>query len=215
MEAVMYIVTKKNDSSFLMHHGIQGMHWGIRRFQNNDGSLTSAGRARYGTSGEAKNIKERLTGLDQESANAQYDYKYNEVKRQKYSDKASKARLKGKSEKASKFEERAKQHESERDIAERRLKGIDKNINSIIDSALRDGYDVKMTKIARQADSQASKMIRNQILFGPIGNASYMIAQQRSFKKAGQGGSFSEGFKYDVKPGAGMVTIDDHRKVRL
>ena len=26
----------------LMHHGIKGMHWGIRRFQNYDGSLTKA-----------------------------------------------------------------------------------------------------------------------------------------------------------------------------
>lgn len=31
----------------LQHHGIKGMKWGIRRFQNTDGSLTSAGRKRY------------------------------------------------------------------------------------------------------------------------------------------------------------------------
>ena len=32
----------------LYHWGIRGMKWGIRRFQNKDGSLTSAGRKRYG-----------------------------------------------------------------------------------------------------------------------------------------------------------------------
>lgn len=32
----------------LMHFGIKGMHWGQRRFQNDDGSLTPAGEARYG-----------------------------------------------------------------------------------------------------------------------------------------------------------------------
>lgn len=30
----------------LYHHGILGMKWGIRRYQNKDGSLTSAGRLR-------------------------------------------------------------------------------------------------------------------------------------------------------------------------
>lgn len=31
----------------LYHHGIKGQRWGIRRFQNKDGSLTKAGKERY------------------------------------------------------------------------------------------------------------------------------------------------------------------------
>lgn len=38
---------------YISHHGIKGQKWGIRRFQNEDGSLTSAGRSRYG-SGEGR-----------------------------------------------------------------------------------------------------------------------------------------------------------------
>ena len=38
-------------SSELYHHGIMGMKWGVRRYQNEDGSYTAAGRARYGVSG--------------------------------------------------------------------------------------------------------------------------------------------------------------------
>ena len=33
---------------YLQHHGIKGQKWGVRRFQNEDGSLTAAGRERYG-----------------------------------------------------------------------------------------------------------------------------------------------------------------------
>ena len=36
----------------LTHHGIKGMKWGVRRFQNADGSLTAAGRKRYATPDE-------------------------------------------------------------------------------------------------------------------------------------------------------------------
>lgn len=36
-------------SSELTHHGIKGQKWGVRRYQNPDGTLTDAGRKRYGT----------------------------------------------------------------------------------------------------------------------------------------------------------------------
>ena len=38
--------------SYLAHYGILGQKWGLRRYQNSDGSLTSAGKSRYGESGD-------------------------------------------------------------------------------------------------------------------------------------------------------------------
>lgn len=37
-----------NDENELEHFGIKGMKWGIRRYQNADGTLTDAGKQRYG-----------------------------------------------------------------------------------------------------------------------------------------------------------------------
>ncbi len=34
---------------YLAHHGIKGQHWGVRRFENENGTLTPAGKKRYET----------------------------------------------------------------------------------------------------------------------------------------------------------------------
>lgn len=47
--------------SELKHHGIKGQKWGVRRFQNSDGSLTAAGRKRYG----AEDYKNTLNKVKQ------------------------------------------------------------------------------------------------------------------------------------------------------
>lgn len=44
---------------YLMHHGVLGQKWGVRRFQNADGSLTAAGKQKL-----SKYKEKELKGLD-------------------------------------------------------------------------------------------------------------------------------------------------------
>lgn len=42
------------ENNELQHWGIKGQKWGVRRFQNEDGSLTAEGRKRYGKGSETE-----------------------------------------------------------------------------------------------------------------------------------------------------------------
>lgn len=50
-------IDELNEIDELEHHGIPGMKWGIRRYQNKDGTLTAKGKKRY--SAEMEKLKER------------------------------------------------------------------------------------------------------------------------------------------------------------
>ena len=45
---IYYIAGMAYDSNYLEHYGIKGQKWGVRRFQNPDGTRTEAGKERYG-----------------------------------------------------------------------------------------------------------------------------------------------------------------------
>lgn len=66
-----YQATERVDA-FFAHHGIKGQKWGMRRFQNADGSLTEDGKKRY-LKGDGRQVSEKkeLTGY-QRSLSAKF-----------------------------------------------------------------------------------------------------------------------------------------------
>ena len=52
-------MTQMTPNNFIMHYGIKGMKWGIRRYQNEDGTLTEAGKKRANREARKEIIKER------------------------------------------------------------------------------------------------------------------------------------------------------------
>lgn len=74
-EMTVYICERSNK---LQHHGIKGQKWGVRRFQNKDGSLTPAGKKRYADDIviEKGTIQRHISGQKNLSLNESETYLY-------------------------------------------------------------------------------------------------------------------------------------------
>lgn len=68
-------------SDELMHFGIKGMKWGVRRYQNKDGTLTAEGKRKYGVKSvdEWKSTKKKMRSRKSE-LNTKASKKYDLVK---------------------------------------------------------------------------------------------------------------------------------------
>lgn len=55
-----YYAQEHDENESLTHHGIKGQHWGVRRYQNTDGSLTPEGRRHWGIGDKIRSAKESI-----------------------------------------------------------------------------------------------------------------------------------------------------------
>lgn len=145
------MIKMEEKTNYLVHHGIQGQRWGVRRYQNSDGSLTPAGRNRYGVLESAqknlldrvstlqgKHIKNTKNILSEQSKKSKQQLKY-----RKYSKKVDKY-----SAKASRIEDKAKRlWKKEGDS--KRVQRLDAKVEK---------YDKKYVKYEKKADKHLNKL---------------------------------------------------------
>lgn len=190
----------------LYHHGIKGQRWGVRRYQNDDGSLTSAGRARYliGDGQSAKSIQKSLNRADQEAAYAIGRINKNSKLESKLRNKAQKIVGKATSKdgdinlsdrqkkKLGKLTDKAQNAIKAEEIARMDLKKIESDQWKLMGKAAEQGYSVLTTPKYRQTVTTGRQMA-DYLLFGAIG------AGIKEASEYGSGGTVTKGNKFKVR----------------
>lgn len=145
----------------LYHHGVKGQQWGIRRYQNADGSLTSQGRQRIQSrvtmlDGKKSRLEEKKSKIDSKISNGSRL----SIKKSKWDKKAAVAERK--------YKKREKTYVTF-GIGKRRVEKALKKYNKYKIKALRyDAKDSKMdnksAKLARKIDKVRQKIEKNNEL---------------------------------------------------
>ena len=137
----------------LEHKGIPGMKWHVRRYQNLDGSLTAAGRARYGREGtkrtSAKKMQKDFNSLDQGYANISAEQRYNQRKTAKYARKGHAAEHKGKTEKGRKLIAKSLNYANKAALNNQQKKAVEGLQWKIIGKAALKGYTTNSNAVKR------------------------------------------------------------------
>lgn len=137
---------------YISHHGIKGQKWGIRRFQNKDGSWTDQGKRRYSTG----TYKRELNKLDTQVS--KQIYKREKVigkddrltkKAMKLQEKADSKEKKISKEKANKLLNKHLKYEEMILKSEKLIKEGEALTNKTIASAINQGYSINSKKVDR------------------------------------------------------------------
>lgn len=76
---MIYYAYDRDSDQDLLHYGIPKMRWHVRRFQNSDGTLTAAGKERYGSGKQKRRFTEKLVKTNPREAMSSSSSSFNTI----------------------------------------------------------------------------------------------------------------------------------------
>lgn len=162
-------------TNYLKHHGVKGQKWGVRRYQNSDGTLTEAGKKR-----QLKKAKRLLLSYkDSVVENATYVNQYDRVIR-RIDKKADKASTKNQTEKYEKLKYENQMHKDIQKQLRTRAELDMRSAKALVEKMKREYGDKKIKDI-----DEEKLMAGRSLLINGLMQTAYVVEPRRHIDSEG------------------------------